>query len=135
MKIDGRCHCGQLAYTAEIDPERVTICHCSDCQEMSGSAYRVNVYAETAAFEMTGAPALYERTAESGRRRVHAFCPRCGTNIYSTGVGDWAKTLSLRTGAIRQRRDLKPSRQIFFCSALEWTQDIRDVPRFEKSGA
>ena len=28
MKIDGRCHCGYITYVAEIDPDKVGICHC-----------------------------------------------------------------------------------------------------------
>lgn len=133
MRIDGTCHCGNLAYWAEIDPERITICHCSDCQQLSGSAYRVNAHVRTDAFGMTGEPALYERTAASGRRRIHAFCPRCGTNIYATGIGEHAAFLSLRLGTARQRHELKPSRQIWCASALDWTQDLADVPKFEKA--
>src|SRR5438067_4194486 len=40
MKIDGRCHCGYISYEAEIDPEKVVICHCTDCRTLSGSALR-----------------------------------------------------------------------------------------------
>ena len=36
MKVDGACHCGELAYEAEIDPERIGVCHCVDCQILSG---------------------------------------------------------------------------------------------------
>jgi hypothetical protein len=43
MHIDGQCHCGRVAYQAEIDPERVSICHCTDCQTLTGSPYRVTV--------------------------------------------------------------------------------------------
>jgi hypothetical protein len=43
MKIDGRCHCGYITYEAEIDPEKVMICHCTDCQTLSGSAFRTVV--------------------------------------------------------------------------------------------
>ena len=46
MKVDGRCHCGFLSYVAEVDPEQVEICHCTDCQTLSGSAFRVVVPAE-----------------------------------------------------------------------------------------
>ncbi len=38
MQIDGQCHCGHVAYEAEIDPEQVGICHCTDCQALTGSA-------------------------------------------------------------------------------------------------
>ena len=40
MKIDGACHCGYITYEAESDPEKVMICHCTDCQTLSGSAFR-----------------------------------------------------------------------------------------------
>jgi len=36
MKIDGRCHCGYISYEAQIDPEKVMICHCT----LFGSAFR-----------------------------------------------------------------------------------------------
>jgi len=28
MKVEGRCHCGKIAYEAEVDPTAVQICHC-----------------------------------------------------------------------------------------------------------
>jgi hypothetical protein len=34
MKIDGGCHCGYITYVAEIDPDKVGICHCTDCQTL-----------------------------------------------------------------------------------------------------
>jgi len=43
MKIDGSCHCGAIRYEAQIDPDKVVLCHCTDCQAMSGAPYRVNV--------------------------------------------------------------------------------------------
>src|SRR5438034_11274106 len=43
MKVTGRCHCGQITFAAEVDASRVRVCHCSDCQALSGSAFRTNV--------------------------------------------------------------------------------------------
>jgi hypothetical protein len=40
MKIDGRCRCGNITFEAEVDPATVVICHCTDCQTPSGSAFR-----------------------------------------------------------------------------------------------
>src|SRR4029450_12628237 len=40
MKIDRGCHCGKIRYAAEVDPGKVVICHCTDCQTLSGSAFR-----------------------------------------------------------------------------------------------
>ena len=39
MKIDGGCHCGYITYEAEIDADKTLICHRTDCQTLSGSAF------------------------------------------------------------------------------------------------
>ena len=43
MEIDGQCHCGRVTFQADIDPANVSICHCTDCQNLTGSPYRVTV--------------------------------------------------------------------------------------------
>src|SRR6476620_5995899 len=80
MKVSGRCHCGAITYEAIVDPQRVAICHCADCQRLTGSAYRVSVPAVPDSFSlMTGSPAVYVKRAESGAKRAQAFCPVCGS--------------------------------------------------------
>src|SRR6266403_277180 len=76
MKIDGACHCGYIRVEGEADPEKTTVCHCTDCQVSTGSAFRVNVPVPGATFRITGQPATYlKTTAESGNPRLQAFCP------------------------------------------------------------
>ena len=43
MNVDGKCFCGHIEYAAEVDPKSALICHCSDCQNHSGTAYGVVV--------------------------------------------------------------------------------------------
>ena len=89
MRIDGKCHCGYITIEGEADPEKTTICHWLDCQTGTGSAFRVSVPVAGATFRMTGQPTMYlKTTAESGHPRAQAFCPRCGSPIYSTTPGE-----------------------------------------------
>ena len=82
MKIPGGCHCGDIAYEAEINPDDVIICHCTDCQRMSGTAFRTIVPVRAEDFQLTrGELKIYVKTAESGAERPQAFCGRCGTHI------------------------------------------------------
>jgi hypothetical protein len=37
MKIERGCHCGNITYRAEVYPNRVGICHCTDRQTLTGS--------------------------------------------------------------------------------------------------
>lgn len=103
MKVDGRCHCGNITFEAEIDPATVAICHCTDCQTLSGTAFRTIVKATEGSFRLLSSTLkVYVTTAESGNRREHTFCPNCGTPIYSRLVAEGPTVVSLRVGAIRQ---------------------------------
>ena len=85
MHIDGHCHCGAIAYEAEVDPASAKICHCTDCQTLSGSAFRTVVFTREGTFALRqGRLATYVKTAESGRKREQGFWPICGTSVYST---------------------------------------------------
>ena len=82
MKVSGRCYCGSISYEAELDPAQVVICHCHDYQIMSGSPYRVSVRVQKETFQMLcGNPKTYIKTAQSGAKRTHSFCPDCGTPV------------------------------------------------------
>lgn len=130
MKVDGQCHCGAIRYTAEIDPERVVVCHCTDCQTLSGSAFRTVVFTLEDAFELvTGEPRIYVKIADSGNERAQAFCADCGSPIYATAVGEGPKAYGLRAGTLTQRAELAPARQVWCRSALPWTQDLGDLPQ------
>jgi len=127
MKIQGACHCGDISYEAVIDPARVSICHCSDCQALTGSAFRVTASTLIENFVLrSGAPKIYVKTGDSGAKRAQAFCPRCGSPLYAYAV-DNPKTYGLRVGCIAQRHELAPTLQIWCGSALSWTTDIGDI--------
>lgn len=133
MNIDGGCHCGGITYAAEVDPGGVRLCHCADCQTLSGSAFRVTVTAADGSFRLlSGQPKIYVKTAESGARRVQAFCPDCGTQIYATSADDGPKSYGLRVGTIRQRAELRPSRQYWCRSAQPWVMALGSIAAIEK---
>jgi hypothetical protein len=86
MKIDGACHCGKIRYEARIDPGKVVICHCTDCQTVSGAPYRANVPVLAEKFTLHGEPKTYEKIAASGNVLVLAFCGECGSALYPRSV-------------------------------------------------
>lgn len=132
MHVDGRCHCGFVTYEAEVDPEQSEICHCTDCQTLTGTAFRVSVPAPAANFRLLGGePAIYVRVADSGNRRAQAFCPRCATPLWSTQEKN-STSYTLRVGALKQRDRLPPRRQYWVRSAQHWVDDIGALPKIEK---
>jgi len=128
MHIDGGCHCGNIRYEAEIDPEKVIVCHCTDCQAMSGTAYRTVVFVPESQFNLlNGDLTRYVKTADSGNKRAMMFCSECGTQIYATSLEGDNKMLGLRVGTARQRGELRPRKQYWCRSALDWVADLGAV--------
>ncbi len=134
MRVDGACGCGAIKVEGEADPERVQICHCTDCQTGTGSAFRVSIPVPGASFKMSGQPTIYVKTtADSGKPRAQAFCGTCGTPIYSTTVGEGQQaSYNLRVGILRQRDQLAPRRQQWWRSARPWVSTLDAVPKIEK---
>ncbi len=132
MNIEGGCHCGQIKYRADVDPEKVEICHCTDCQTLSGSAYRTVVPVETDSFELVcGIPKLYAKTAENGTVRLQAFCPECGSPLYSAPPEGEKGYFGIRVGTAKQRNQLIPKNQCWIRSAQTWTQNLSGMDKIE----
>jgi hypothetical protein len=134
MKIDGACSCGNIRIEGEADPDSVSVCHCTDCQSASGTAFRVSIPVSGATFKMTGQPTIFVKTtAESGNPRVQAFCPTCGSPIYSTTPGEGQQAMYIvRVGILKQREQLTPKRQIWWRSARDWVTGLDAIRKVEK---
>jgi hypothetical protein len=80
------CNCGQLRFTIEGEPSRISMCHCLECQRRTGA-----VISNQARFrrEVTfaGKASAWMRTAESGNALTFHFCPTCGSTVYWEGEG------------------------------------------------
>ncbi|WP_136616050.1 MULTISPECIES: GFA family protein [Mesorhizobium] len=133
MKIDGGCHCGAITYEAEVDAEKTNICHCTDCQQLTGTAFRVTVPAPESNYRITkGTPKIYIKTVASGAKRAQAFCADCGSHLYATSVGDGPKVYGIRVGTARQREDLIPTQQKWHRSALHWLPEFQGMTTIEE---
>jgi hypothetical protein len=134
MQVNGSCHCGAIGFTAEIDPSRILLCHCTDCQVLTGSAFRVFVPAPIDRLLLRSEPTRYVKVAESGARRIQAFCARCGTPVFSTAL-EGGTHVMLRVGTLAERAGLRPSLQIWKRSSLPWVESLAAVSSCQEQEA
>ena len=128
MKITGGCHCGNLSYRATVDPERVAVCHCTDCQSISGSPYRWVAVVPEENFELlSGEPKTYKKVADSGDISLQVFCPNCASPLYSTVEIDGPRNFNIRVGTANERDQLKPKVQIWQRSSQSWATSIQET--------
>ncbi|HLG84226.1 MAG TPA: GFA family protein [Bradyrhizobium sp.] len=128
MHVDGQCHCGRVRFEADIDQGAVSICHCTDCQSLTGSPFRVTVICPGSHVHITGQPKIYAKAGDNGRVRYQHFCGDCGSPLFTSGEGEHTDEWGIRWGAIRQRAALEPARQIWCPSAVLWLDAVSRLP-------
>jgi hypothetical protein len=127
MKVHGSCHCGLVKFSAEVDPKLTSVCHCNDCQKLTGTAFRLSVPAITGTFQIeSGEPKIYVKVAESGSQRAQAFCPECGSPLFTYGVEN-TTAVGLRVGVLDERSQLPPTWQKWCSSSMPWVQHISQL--------
>jgi hypothetical protein len=127
MHIDGTCHCGSISFSADVDPAHAIICHCSDCQILSGSAFRMSVMAPIESLKVDGEPKRYIKTADSGAKRAQLFCAECGTPLFTMAAQN-PTSVTIRLGCVTQRAQLMPVAQIWRRSSMPWLAQLNEIP-------
>lgn len=116
----GQCHCGRISYRVVEAPKFVFACHCTDCQQLSASAYAIGMLLPAEALELSGErPAEYAKTADSGVISRQYHCGRCATWLY-TAKDNTPDTVILRPSSLHERNWVRPVAQIFTASARPW---------------
>ena len=78
------CQCGQLSATCKDDPERVSVCHCLDCQKRSGSSFAAQARFPAGEVRFSGDHRTWQRKGDDGGEITTHFCPHCGSTVWFT---------------------------------------------------
>jgi hypothetical protein len=110
----GGCFCGAARYVAVGPPINVRVCHCQDCQRLTGTAFFARaLYAADAVF-VTGLLAGYKSSDDLIRK----FCPRCGSQLFAQRLSK--STIGIGLGSFDDANGLRPSEHIWVSDKQEW---------------
>lgn len=128
----GGCACGAVRFKITAPFMGVGVCHCTDCQKASGGPPNYVALTPTAAFEVTrGEAKIYHSVGDSGGDVQRAFCPECGTPLWSVPPDDSFRPVKL--GALDDSSDLAPMLHLYTDSAQPWHLMHEGLPKFPKS--
>ena len=120
LPLTGGCQCGTLRYEVTEAPRLVYLCHCTDCQKMTSSAFSMGVVIAESAFRLTkGEPKLAPRKTDSGRIANRVLCPDCGCWI-SSAPRPGATVRTIRGGTLDDTSWLKPTAHLWTHSKQPW---------------
>lgn len=92
------CQCGQLAVTCEGEPVRVSVCHCLNCQQRSGSSFAAQARFPVDKVTITGQSHEWSRIGDEGGGAVFRFCPTCGSTVFYRNI-DMPDLIAVAVGA------------------------------------
>lgn len=129
-KIAGGCLCGQVRYTL-ASPLVVAVCHCTHCQRISGSAFSVNIVVPEGDFEVTGEPAAYTDTGDSGKPLRRHFCARCGSSLFSKAEALPGMAI-VKAGTLDDPSQMKPTSELYCDSRVAWLPALPGLQSFAR---
>jgi hypothetical protein len=131
--IDGGCLCGSVHYSSRMAPLTTAVCHCTDCQKQSGSAFSINLLLPAESFVVVGDTlASYEKAGGSGHPVRRFFCNACGSALYAE-VAVMPGVLAIKAGTLSNAASTQPGMHLWYASALPWVVVDRDLTCFEQS--
>ena len=133
---EGGCHCGELQYAVSKPPLATYVCHCTDCQRISGSAFNISIVFPADAVSITGTSKRIARTLGSGVVGYRWTCPECGVWICGDPKLDQKRNIErriMRGGTFDDRSWIKPDLHMWVQSAQPWLRLPNDVPLHQKN--
>lgn len=128
--LTGGCHCRALRYALTQPPLGAYVCHCTDCQSLSGAAFAIGVVAPASAFTLTGLPRAVQRVLGSGTIATRLICPDCGVWVCGGSKLDAFapdEKRVVRGGTFDDTSWIRPTAHYWTRSAQPWVILPRDV--------
>jgi hypothetical protein len=127
----GRCRCGHVQFVLREEPIAFYLCHCTDCQAESGSAFGQSMLVRKEAIDEVAGPTREQRfESEDGRRRRATYCADCHTFVWSYSE-DVPQLRGLNAGGLEASAGLAPYGNMWTRSARPWVK-LADGPQFER---
>ncbi len=137
MKTDtiheGGCLCGEVRIEIHGAPMIVHACHCTRCQQRTGSPLAVNLWIETErVIVLSGKPTQHgEVIDEYGNASESWSCGSCGYGLWTVYHAAPRGSLFVRAGLLDDPSVFPPDVHIFTRSKQPWITIPDDVPAFE----
>ena len=118
--LTGGCLCEAVRYTVRQTMRfQSYVCHCTDCQTRSGSAFGIQLSVLTGDLEVSGALLKGEHVQPSGAVAGIYACEKCLTRIY-TDNDRRPGIANLRAGTLDNSQALAPATHLWVSSKLPW---------------
>ena len=127
-KYSGRCLCGKISYSVDIEPVFTGNCHCKDCQRSSGSAFIPAMIFPEKDVVVSGEVKYFESQADGGNIHKRGFCPNCGSQLFAR-FSNMPGMLGIKAGTLNDSSNYVPKLDFYVRSAAPWDFMNPELPK------
>ena len=118
--FEGGCQCGNISYRVEGESVNLFVCHCTECQKQTSSAFGMALWISNYEIKsLTGQLQSWTRLAPSGQEIMGRFCGSCGTRVFHE-ISSNQNIISIKPGTLNNTNQLRPVAHIWTKSAQPW---------------
>ncbi len=118
-RFQGSCLCSAVRYAAEAEPIFAGVCHCTNCQKQTGSAFSCEVAVPTEALSISGATRAFRHTGDSGKGVITTFCSVCAARL-TAELESMPGVTTIAVGTLDDRSVFDGMFHIYCASAQPW---------------
>ena len=119
--LKGQCLCGSVVFSLKEKFSQFYLCHCIQCQKITGSAHASNLFTEPDNINWLSGEALITRYDDPTRSFTKVFCAKCGSGLpFITQSG---RNLVVPAGSLDEQPEIVPLYNIFCEEQVVWYND------------
>lgn len=111
LPLTGGCQCGRVRYRMLARPVVFYLCHCTECQRHTSSAFGESLRFRREDMDVDPGLVCVSRMSDSGKERQGWFCPGCGVRIWHGTDG--SPEINIKAGTLDDTSWLVPAGHIW----------------------
>ena len=128
--IAGNCLCGRVTFKVNDEFSMFHLCHCTQCQKITGSAFASNIFTRPDNIEWVKGIELAVRYDDPERHFTKVFCSKCGSGLpFLTQSG---KYIIVPAGSLSEQPEIRPQDNIFWSEHIAWLDDGLNANKFAR---
>ena len=124
-KIKGGCLCGAVTFEVINTFEKLFLCSCEQCRQITGSAFASNLFVDIDGFDWLKGMKKIVRYQVPGRDISKSFCQVCGSGV------PWANgtetKMIIPAGSLSAPAHVVERIRIFASEQPAWASDLESV--------
>lgn len=128
LTLRGSCLCGKVTFAVARAFEKMYVCSCDQCRQITGSAFASNLFTDVAGFNWLSGKNDIATYQMPGRDISKSFCRVCGSGVpWKSGDGT---RMIVPAGSLQGEPEVAAKVRILVSEQPSWSSDLDEVEAY-----